>query len=231
MNPWDFWEETYIDPNGQRITFSDSAPSHCSNAGLGWRVSLGAVAYGDELQMGTSNNYGPTLSSPVCAAASIGQPYAIYEGPDGSQHLFYPTLHANDPDDTFNGVQDNIGAGIENVQYTRDASYLRLTRYNAKTQNEYTTIEFPDGMIHTFDASGHITQMRDRFNNQVKAPCARLAIRLTLLAGSFFHGRGGAVSAASEASRLLLVWTRFCSDHSPSSLPSLDPSKLWKRPA
>ena len=153
-NPWDFWTET------DTTTHFESEPSHCSNAGLGWRVSLGAVAYGDEMA-------GLTPSSIVCATAGDAQPLAIYEGPDGAQHIFVATLHDGDPDDVFNGVQDNLVADVENVQYTRDGSYLRLTRYNAHAANETTTIEFPTGEIHTFNRAGQVTQIKDRFNNQV----------------------------------------------------------------
>jgi RHS repeat-associated protein len=156
-NPWVFWSETT-----PTITYSESQPNQCSNAGFGWRVSFGAVAYGDVL---ASSPNAP--STPVCASPANGEPLAIYEGPDGAQHIFYATLHAGDPDDTFDGIQDNLVADVENVQYTRDGSYLRLIRYNAHTASESTTIEFPNGEIHSFDKAGQITQIKDRFNNQV----------------------------------------------------------------
>lgn len=70
-----------------------------------------------------------------------------YMSPDGGRHTFYPTLHEG----------ETATAGIE---YTRDGSYLRL---NTSTRE----VEHPDGTIHTFDASGFPTQIRDRFNNQV----------------------------------------------------------------
>jgi RHS repeat-associated protein len=154
-NPWDFWSQTYYGgPNGT-YQENDSAPSHCSNAGLGWRVSFGAVMFG----------YPFSPAGPVCATTvNLGQDlaYAIYEGPDGSQHLFYATLHPDDPDDYFNGVQDNVATGVENVLYTRDGSYLRLKRYNG-----YSEIEFPDGKVHRFGADGRIVEIRDPWNNSV----------------------------------------------------------------
>jgi RHS repeat-associated protein len=153
-NPWEFYLQSYSD----RSEWQDSVPTHCSNAGLGWRVSFGAVRFGYPFFPGSA----------VCATTSdstANGAYAIYEGPDGSQHLFYATLHPNasDPDDSFNGVQDSIFTGTENVVYTRDGSYLRLKRYNAGQANETTTIEFPDGAIHTFGADGRVTQMADAF--------------------------------------------------------------------
>jgi RHS repeat-associated protein len=160
-NPWDFWTTKVWTGTGY-VDQNESAPSHCSNAGLGWRVSLGALGFGN-FPNGQS-------TYPVCAAVSAnpgdgtngtGGVYAIYEGPDSSQHLFYATLHPNEPDDTLNGVQDSVAADVENVQYTRDGSYLRLKRQGDGT----ATIEFPDGTIHTFDSLGRLTEIRDRFSD------------------------------------------------------------------
>ncbi len=152
-NPWDFWAQLY-GSGSNTYTESDSAPSHCSNAGLGWRVSFGAVMFGEP--------FAP--AGPVCATTTTasGSAYAIYEAPDGSQHLFYATLHQNDPDDYFDGVQDSVSTGVENVLYTRDGTYLRLKRYSG-----YSEIEFPDGKIHHFDSTGRLTQIRDPWNKQV----------------------------------------------------------------
>jgi RHS repeat-associated protein len=131
-NPWDF---VVSHDSGQEY----AEPSPCSNAGLGWRVSLGAVGLAG------------MASSPVCVPTDGegGNAAATYEAPDGSQHLFYPTLHPNEP----------VNSG---VFYTRDGTYLRLQLYPGHSE-----IEFPDGTIHRFDAGGHITQMRDRFGNFV----------------------------------------------------------------
>lgn len=73
-----------------------------------------------------------------------------YMSPDGARHTFYPTLHEGE-------IDTGEEAGIE---YTRDGSYLR---FNVAANQ----VEFPDGTIHTFDASGFPTQIRERFENQV----------------------------------------------------------------
>ena len=181
-NPWDFL--TDLNSN-----LEYSAPSHCSNAGLGWRVSLGAL--------GLSSNTSP----PVCLATDgvPGTAYATYEAPDGSQHFFYATLHPSDPDDFFNGVQDSVAAGVENVTYTRDGTYLRL-----KLSAGYSELFFPDGMIHHFDANGHITQIRDRFDSFVNiaypAPAAPARWGERPAAGrspTARAGRSGSTSAAT----------------------------------
>ncbi|HEV3077070.1 MAG TPA: RHS repeat-associated core domain-containing protein [Thermoanaerobaculia bacterium] len=134
-NPWDF--SNRIDPNTLQ-QWQDSAPSHCSNAGLGWRVSLGALGLGTN------------PSPPTCAPTDVDTPSStVYEAPDGSQHLFYQTLHPNEP----------VNA---NVMYTRDGTYLRLN-----LSSDHSEIQFPDGTVHRFGADGRIVQMRDAFNDQV----------------------------------------------------------------
>src|SRR5262249_12724934 len=122
------------------VTYSNSNPGRCSNAGLGWRVSLGAI----------------TPAACVSSDDLQTSAYATYEAPDGSQHPFYKTLHPGDPADPGDSLQ------AQNVLYTRDGSYLRLKKIGAESE-----IEFPDGTIHHFQADGRISQMRDRFNNQV----------------------------------------------------------------
>ena len=140
-NPWDFQFD-----GGDNLNYSQ--PSHCSNAGLGWRVSLGALGFPF------------SVNFPVCVPTD-GQPggaSATYEAPDGSQHFFYQTLHRDDP------------PPVPNVAYTRDGTYLRLQTYPS-----YYEIEFPDGMIHRFDLNGRIIQMRDRFVSSVNIAYPALA--------------------------------------------------------
>ncbi|HXO21358.1 MAG TPA: hypothetical protein VOA87_15710, partial [Thermoanaerobaculia bacterium] len=136
-NAWNFFQRN--DLNG--VTYNDSAPSVCSNVGLGWRVSFGAIA------------------PAACLAAddAIDASRQIYEAPDGSQHVFYPTLHASDPDDG-----TDSGLLMQNVLYTRDGSYLRFRKVPPGAE-----IDFPDGTIHHFGSDGRLTQIRDAFNNQM----------------------------------------------------------------
>jgi hypothetical protein len=65
MNPWDFSSRTDFNS----VTWQDAAPSHCSNAGLGWRVSLGAVGY---FSMATSQ---------VCVPPAIDKATGCIEAP------------------------------------------------------------------------------------------------------------------------------------------------------
>jgi hypothetical protein len=129
-NPWYFLDDNISFPT----VFQESVPNPCSNAGLGWRVSLGRL-------------------DPPCVPfpeSPMQTGHSIYEGPDGSEHIFYPTLHEGDP----------VNAG---VSYTRDGTYLRL-RSVAANERE---LDFPDGTIHHFRADGQLAQMRDGFGNQV----------------------------------------------------------------
>src|SRR5579885_3167215 len=71
-NPW-----IYATDTGSSGTFTYSQPSPCSNAGLGWRLSFGAVG----------------ASTCVSRDDSTTAAKETYEAPDGSQHLFYATLH------------------------------------------------------------------------------------------------------------------------------------------
>src|ERR1700728_520883 len=107
-NPWDFW--TKWDGTTDGLQWPESAPSHCSNAGLGWRLTFGAVGFGDhelidsDLPPPHSQNVGLDNLFVCGDISSDGEPselstdpssiaYAIYEGPDGSEHLFWNTLH------------------------------------------------------------------------------------------------------------------------------------------
>ena len=71
----------------------------------------------------------------------------IYESPDGADHVLYATLH-------------NGETMLSDVFYTRDGTYLRF-------KTTPMTLEFPDGRIHTFDATGRLIKIADRFNNYV----------------------------------------------------------------
>ncbi len=84
------------------------------------------------------------------------QPVPKYIDESGAEHAFYGTLHESDPADT--------------AYYTRDGTYLRLTRTVAGT-TVTAEVEFPDGRVKTFvGASGSrlpLTEIRDPFGNWV----------------------------------------------------------------
>jgi RHS repeat-associated protein len=74
----------------------------------------------------------------------------IYVASDTSEHILYPTLHNGD-------------VTVPGVLYTRDGSYLRAKAGPGGAWE----LEFPDGPVHSFDASGRVTSLRDRFTGRV----------------------------------------------------------------
>ena len=120
-NVWDQeWRQ-----DGQNL-YTQALPNRRSNAGLGWLLSLGRMI----LPSDPTNHTGT---------------YWLYESPDGSEHVLYPTLH-------------NGEAMISGVFYSRNGTYLRF-------KSTPMTLEFPDGRVHTFDATGRLTKISDKFNN------------------------------------------------------------------
>jgi YD repeat-containing protein len=77
-----------------------------------------------------------------------------YVAPDGGQHVFTGKLHEVDPNEP------------PGAAYTTDGTYLRLT--TATTSPVTYRIEFPNGLISTFDSDGHLTETADRFGNWMR---------------------------------------------------------------
>ncbi|HEY4590957.1 MAG TPA: hypothetical protein VIJ61_01035, partial [Thermoanaerobaculia bacterium] len=138
-SPWFFQSVHSPNPKtGEDTVYTQANPNPCSNAGLGWRVSLG--------------RFNPPCQSPD---ANNVLPGPVYQDEMGTDHVFYPTLHAGDPEDA-------AISGVSDVEYTRDGSYLRLKVYVTGGVRE---VEFPDGMVRKFDANGMPTEIRDAFGN------------------------------------------------------------------
>lgn len=151
-NPWDYQTDG---------TGAEAYPSRFTNAGLGWQLTLG------------------NLVAPNDAAAKKLSKAGnwVYVAPDGSEHVFYRILHAEEAGTEY---EANATPGDNDVVgYTRDASYLRLERIGASfvrfervgrltDQEVYYyyvvryAVEFPDGTIHTFTS--------EEFVNNVNAP-------------------------------------------------------------
>jgi YD repeat-containing protein len=122
-NPWDFVPDLTPPANGG---LKDPVPNRRSNAGLGWRVTMGQMRIPGGPLSGTGYSYEP---------------------PDGSKHVFFPTLHPNETADP-------------NVQYTRDGTYLRLTVSSSRLD-----LAFPNGVVHSFDPStGLLESIRTPFD-------------------------------------------------------------------
>jgi YD repeat-containing protein len=126
------------DPVYEWVRQAMPIPNRRSNAGMGWRVTMGQLLLGQ----------GP--DTPPCDA---GQKciYPIYESPDGAQHE----------------VSEN-STSVNNITttYSVDGSYLRLKQYLALG---YEELEFPDGSVHRFDSTGHLTQIYTPFDRAASA--------------------------------------------------------------
>lgn len=110
----------------------EAYPSRKSNAGIGWTLTVGRLIH--PVNTPDSDPLNPTQ-------------YWMYIGPDGASHYFYPRLHGG-------------ASGPTDVLYSRDGSYLRF-KITGQALSPYT-IEFPDGLIHTFDQEGRLHSIEDR---------------------------------------------------------------------
>jgi RHS repeat-associated protein len=131
---WDF-QEVSGPPSYQQ-----SRPQRNSNAGLGWQLTLGR------------------LMAPYTPGNDTER--WLYLAADGSEHVFYATLHAGDADEPGDTLFPLVNQAFS---YTRDGSYLRMKVLPTGRRE----IEFPSGEVHHFDAQLRVDQMRDRFTNAV----------------------------------------------------------------
>ena len=137
-SPWEFLTVHRVTNLQTDVDRLQAIPNRCSNAGLGWRISFGRMD--------------PPCQVPDGNGSPSDRP--IYQDENGTDHIFYPTLHTGDPED----------AGVSDVEYTRDGSYLRL-KVHADNSKE---IDFPDGSVRQFDSTGMPTMLQDAFGNFLK---------------------------------------------------------------
>src|ERR1051325_2662813 len=130
-NIWDHVSAGGNCQGNNNVTDTYAFASPIFNSGLGWTVSLGRLSTGI---VGFVNPPGSTGLT--------------YFAPDGSSHLFYPTL-----------AQPGGGSVADpGYSFTNDSSFLR---YNQASR----VIEFPDGLRHQFKSNGLPTTIEDRFGN------------------------------------------------------------------
>jgi RHS repeat-associated protein len=118
-------------------------PNIRSNAGVGWRISLGRLLPPS----------GSTTTYPTEARAGW-----VYEGPSGDEH---PVSNAFDSRTPISSSATVSFSGI--------APYLRMRRLTTPADTS-RMIEFPDGQMHTFtlqNGEWRLTRMEDRFGNFV----------------------------------------------------------------
>ena len=103
------------------IRISYPATYERGTAGIGWTLSMGRL-----WMTGTTNQSSPG--------------HVVYMSEDGGRHEFFPKLHDGDTDDPGDSF------GTQNTLYTRDGSYLRLTKAATGVLN----VEFPNGVTKSF---------------------------------------------------------------------------------
>ncbi|HEX2162490.1 MAG TPA: RHS repeat-associated core domain-containing protein, partial [Thermoanaerobaculia bacterium] len=133
-NVWDFQSACH-NVDGQPVCYTAAHPNDDFNAGLGWKLSFGEL----HAPSGPGGNW-------------------RYVAEDGSEHVFYSTLHLGEP-------------STANVFYTRDGSYLRLKQVPNTSDLKYE-VELPDGTIKHFlrlSTSGpfRLSEIRDRYGNDL----------------------------------------------------------------
>jgi RHS repeat-associated protein len=163
----------------QGETPPEAVPNRFSNAGLGWKMTLGELV---------------APRDPAARDVSTGGNW-VYIASDGSEHTFYSLLHSEEDGTSYAGADTGLAGSV--AGYTHDGSYLRLTRgmqVITSTHpcvpfgfcNDYATsysIEAADGNRHTFEAqvskhigdvltvqeeeklSYHLVSIVDRFGN------------------------------------------------------------------
>ena len=142
---WDYYTDQ---PYSAGATYEEGKPNLRSNAGPGWRVSMGRLL--------APNN--PTL------AGYIGDNHPwVYESPAGDEHPFSDIAYNDDTSPCGNAT-----LGSNNyVQFTCDGSHLRMVKINDVSR----TVELPDGKIHQFmkqgDGTWRLYQIRDQAGNTV----------------------------------------------------------------
>lgn len=114
-----------------RTEMTEAWPQLDSNAGVGWKLSLGEL-YPPNRRDGQTED--------VLAINKGGD--WLYIGPDGARHTFYQDLHHE--------VADNDA----DLLYTNDGSYLRLRVEPLPPSGgrHARTVQLPDGVEHRFEA-------------------------------------------------------------------------------
>jgi hypothetical protein len=160
--------------------FPLNVPGRRANAGLGWLLSLGRIIPpSDE----TNYTYDTSTSHTTQYNNFAPDTHWLYEGSDGSDHVFYDTLH-DAGDMAYPAATMLTSPAARKYGYTRDSTYMRL-HITSATQVE---VEFADGTKqvfkeldeHTFceagtsgcaSAAGHgtfrLVSIVDRFGNAV----------------------------------------------------------------
>lgn len=141
---WDYYS---VQPYENGNFYAAAKPNLRSNAGDGWRVSLGRLlAPSEPTQYGYTDE--PTSWT--------------YESPSGDDHPFFSVVYNDTSTPCGTGTIDSNAT----VQFTCDGSHLRLVKIDSTTRQ----VHFPDGRIHEFKYQHNawlLSKMKDSTGNTV----------------------------------------------------------------
>lgn len=127
-----------VNPSDCPLLVYRAEPTHRSNAGLGWLLTLGRVVRPED-------TFNP-------------DPDAGFQTSDGAIHKFYDVLH---PDE---GHVEPFPAPT--TTYSRDNTYLRSTGVILPDGTSETIVDFPDGTSETM-VDSKVTSIKDPYGNSV----------------------------------------------------------------
>ena len=136
------WDYKYVQAAPEEPIYYWARPNIRSNAGTGWRMTMGRLLPPHDWTVGQYREEDRTWT---------------YEGPSGDEHTLSNTTYSPP------GTPVDSDAAI---LFTHDGSHLRMVKVNASRRK----VEFPDGTFHTFDlcrGDWWLTEISDRFANKV----------------------------------------------------------------
>jgi YD repeat-containing protein len=137
------WDYFYVEAFSRRDDIRAWAkPNVRSNAGMGWRVSLGRLIP-------------PAAFTATSGYAEVKSSYWTYEGPGGDEH----TLDVR-------GSSATVSLSTDAEKDYLDNASIRMVVVNSNSRQ----IQFPNGNVHTFTyqrQSWRLTRMADAFDNYV----------------------------------------------------------------
>ncbi len=145
---WDYYYvESWQDPSDVRAW---AKPNIRSNAGMGWRLSLGRLI--------------PPTSSTITTGYVEGNPHFwTYEGPNGDEHSLGVTAAGGSAVGSVSRA-----AEVDQAGYNTYFSSSSIRMYVATSTSRQ--IQFPTGEVHTFTYERNawrLTRMADAFSNAV----------------------------------------------------------------
>lgn len=154
---WDYegWEGGCGQMGEQPGYCEEILPSRRSNAGVGWRVSLGRLLS----PFDPDNRPRSTLT----------RPRWLYEGPSGAEHAFGCETRSGETQCLSDDDEPDPTETVPRIRLAEDASSLRLLTIE---REKVYAVQFPSGETHRFERDGNdeeyrLTEISDSTGNKV----------------------------------------------------------------